>query len=183
MKKYIGGYSILDLASKTIYTDALGVLKQNKPVLVYDDPEAYFADTIKATTIDDDVVVQITKGGKTITINDVNAVSSEGDIQSKIIYMYFINLTNVTLEDDVTLPNGNFLALITDKNLDETEVIPNGRYRVYNSTYGYNGNTYNIFEVQISDGTIEVYYDSGDINNTICENFDMKIYNKSKFII
>lgn len=97
MKKYIGGYSILDLASTTIYKDALGALNQNKPVLVYDDPEAYFADTIKATTIEGDVVIQITKGGKIITINDVNAVSSEGDIYVDVKPMY---LHNVELKDN-----------------------------------------------------------------------------------
>lgn len=88
MKKYIGGYSILDLASTTIYADALGALKQDKPVLVYDTPECYFADTIKATTIDGDDVVQITKGGKTITIANDNTITNVGDIQNHL-YKYF----------------------------------------------------------------------------------------------
>lgn len=91
MKKYIGGYSILDLASTTIYADALGALKQDKPVLVYDTPECYFADTIKATTIDDEPVIQITKGGKTITIANDNTITNVGDIQT-IYHRYMINM-------------------------------------------------------------------------------------------
>ena len=44
MKKnlYIGGYSILDLNDTNVYAQALICAKQNKPVLVYDDPERYF---------------------------------------------------------------------------------------------------------------------------------------------
>lgn len=82
-----GGYAIIDLASTTIYKDALDAVASNKPVVVYDLPNVYFADTIKVATIDDDKVVVITKGGKTITINDANAVSSEGDIQGSL-YTY-----------------------------------------------------------------------------------------------
>ncbi len=89
MKKYIGGYAILDLASTTIYADALGALAQDKPVLVYDLPDVHFADTIKATTIDDDDVVQITKGGKTITIANDNTITNVGDIQN---HLYLMNL-------------------------------------------------------------------------------------------
>lgn len=82
MKKnlYIGGYSILDLADANVYAQALICAKQNKPVLVYDDPLKYYADTIAIDTDNDDNVV-ITKGGKTITITDANSVSSEGEIQ------------------------------------------------------------------------------------------------------
>lgn len=91
MKKnlYIGGYSILDLNDTNVYAQALICAKQNKPVLVYDDPERYFADTIAISG--DDVV--ITKGGKTITITDANSVSSVGDIQEKIphFYLYVTN--------------------------------------------------------------------------------------------
>ena len=92
MKKYIGGYSILDLASTTIYADALGALKQDKPVLVYDLPECYFADTIKATTIDGDDVVQITKGGKTITIANDNTITNVGDNQ---LHRYNLTINNI----------------------------------------------------------------------------------------
>jgi len=136
MKKYIGGYSILDLASTTIYADALGVLKQNKPVLVYDDPEAYFADTIKL--VNDDVV--ITKGGKTITINDVNAVSSEGEIANHLYSLCikfdfqidsdnnnecFINIkyasNTITINELLNLLNGG--EVIYDNGVDQLYVV------------------------------------------------------------
>lgn len=101
MKKYIGGYSILDLASPTIYADALGALKQDKPVLVYDEPECYYADTIKATTIDGDDVIQITKGGKTITIANDSTITNVGDIQN---HLYEIGI-------EFELKNDNNVAL------------------------------------------------------------------------
>lgn len=96
MKKnlYIGGYSILDLADANVYAQALICAKQNKPVLVYDNPERYFADTITIDTDNDDNVV-ITKGGKTITITDANSVSSEGTIQyiASKLFRHFISIT------------------------------------------------------------------------------------------
>lgn len=74
-----GGYVIIDLNDTTkIYKQALGCLKSGKPVLVYDAPNIYYADTI--AKVGDDVV--ITKGGKTITIKDANSVSSEGIVKA-----------------------------------------------------------------------------------------------------
>lgn len=92
MEKYKkGGYSILDLESSTIYADSVKALDSNKPVVVYDGTNApYFADTISLSGTS----VVITKGGKTITINDTNSVSSEGVV------------ANPTMENIVDL-NGN----------------------------------------------------------------------------
>lgn len=113
----VNGYVTLDLASKNIYKEALGAIKAQKPVMVVDAPDVYFADTIKTTTIDDDVVVQITKGGKTITINDVNAVSSEGDIQIKS-HLWHYNICPDTTDYgfNITLPFdlGNDNVIIND---------------------------------------------------------------------
>lgn len=105
MKKYIGGYAILDLTSTTIYADALGALAQDKPVLVYDLPDVYFADTIKATTIDGDDVIIITKGGKTITIANDNTITSTGIVSAP------------TMENIVDL-NGNKRFIEGDINID-----------------------------------------------------------------
>jgi len=122
MKKYIGGYAILDLASTTIYADALGALKQDKPVLVYDDPECYFADTIKATTIDGDDVVQITKGGKTITIANDNTITNVGDIQSKF-HQYHVIIKDTTNTEYNCLICINDLKYNTNVELDMTMEI------------------------------------------------------------
>ena len=77
------GYVVINLNdTEKIYSKALKVLASGKPVLVMDDPQVYYADTI--TMSGDDVV--ITKGGKTITITDANAVSSIGNIQKHLWY-------------------------------------------------------------------------------------------------
>lgn len=74
----INGYVFVDLLGANVYKKALGAIRSGKPVLVKDYNQVYYADAIGTATIDGDVVVQIVKGGKTITINDANAVSSEG---------------------------------------------------------------------------------------------------------
>ena len=95
----VNGYVTLDLASKNIYNESIRAKASGKPIMVVDAPNVYFADTISVQTIDDDKVVVITKGGKTITINDANAVSSEGEIQN---HLYRINFrANIISGDDV----------------------------------------------------------------------------------
>ena len=89
----VNGYVTLDLASNKIYNESLNAIKSGKPVMVVDAPNVYFADTIKVATIDDDKVVVITKGGKTITINDANAVSSEGTIQPSTSENHLYNVS------------------------------------------------------------------------------------------
>ena len=73
----INGYVFLDLTKSNVYAKALKVLGADKPVVIKDGSGApYFVDSL---TLDGTNVV-ITKGGKTITINDANAVSSEGSV-------------------------------------------------------------------------------------------------------
>lgn len=83
----VNGYVTLDLASNKIYNESLNAIKSGKPVMVVDTPNVYFADTIKVATIDDDKVVVITKGGKTITIANDNIITNVGDINIKT-YVY-----------------------------------------------------------------------------------------------
>lgn len=90
----VNGYVFVDLTGENVYKKALGAISAKKPVLVKDYDQIYFADTITTKTVDDDLVVVITKGGKTITITDANSVSSEGIVD------------NPTMENIVDL-NGN----------------------------------------------------------------------------
>lgn len=115
----VNGYVTLDLASTNIYKESLGAIKAQKPIMVVDLPNVYFADTIKATTIDGDDVVQITKGGKTITINDVNAVSSEGDIQQLAPTIHHHNLIG-NVRDGGNSTDIEFS--VTIDNFDETPI-------------------------------------------------------------
>ena len=177
--KYIGGYSILDLTDTTNVSKQANICyTQDKPVLVYGaNGEKYFADSITKSGTN----IIITKGGQTITIANDNTITIVGDIQEKKLYLYILDLAGVTLQTNVTLPNGPYLAIISNENFDET--IPNGNYRAYNCLYGYNSDTYNIYTLHIADGEVEVYHDSGDVNVAICDDYDMSIYEKSEFII
>lgn len=74
-----GGYTMLDLAVAT-YKDAAQAFNVNKPIMVYDNSQVYYADTCVYDT-DNDAYV-LTKGGKTITIDSSNNVVSSGDIQN-----------------------------------------------------------------------------------------------------
>lgn len=148
-----GGYVILDLESTTIYTDALKAIQAKKPVVVYDEPNIYFADTIKADTIDDDAVVIITKGGKTITITDVNSVSSEGEIQpsggeggSSVYVCHFLDESNqVTLTD---AQKNELVEKITDLNtiFKFAKVDASDNVLVYSVRYGVDAGTGDILE-------------------------------------
>ena len=76
MQKLNGGYVMIDLNdTNNIYARAKAAIGCGKPIMIFDDPECYYADSI---ALDGDDNVIIVKGGKTITINDANAVISEG---------------------------------------------------------------------------------------------------------
>ena len=70
-----GGYTMLDFATAT-YKDVAAAFNANKPILVYDNSQVYYADTCVYDS-DNDAYV-ITKGGKTITIDSSNNVVSSG---------------------------------------------------------------------------------------------------------
>lgn len=128
MKKYIGGYSILDLTDANVSAQANACYNQDKPVLVYGaNGERYFADTITKSGTS----IIITKGGKTITIANDNTITSEGDIQNHLWsyticldstdYGFTINLPfdlgtkNVTINDDDSLnENKDFIQKLID---------------------------------------------------------------------
>ena len=81
----VNGYVFVDLLGANVYKKALGAIRAKKPVLVKDYDQIYYADNITTKTVDGDLVVVITKGGKTIEINDANAVSSTGEIIANIM--------------------------------------------------------------------------------------------------
>lgn len=135
----VNGYVTLDLASKNIYKEALGAIKVGKPVMVVDAPDVYFADTIKTTNIDDDVVVQITKGGKSITINDVNAVSSEGVIQA---HVYQISVGGDDSSDNSLYFNA---YIFTTRNDLTKENVLNFLQNYFLIGSGHNGTTHAVY--------------------------------------
>ncbi len=133
----VNGYVTLDLASNNIYNESLNAIASGKPVMVVDAPNVYFADTIAISG--DDVV--ITKGGKTITINDANAVSSVGDIQEKT-HLYLINLVGEDSDANSLYVFMNLLTLrndLTSENLIDylKTYLANNKYQIN----GYNGDS------------------------------------------
>ena len=86
-----GGYTMLDLAAAT-YKDAAAAFNTNKPIMVYDNSQVYYADTCVYDS-DNDAYV-LTKGGKTITIDSSNNVVSSGNIQNHL-YKYRFNVSDM----------------------------------------------------------------------------------------
>lgn len=77
----VNGYVFLDLTKSNVYQKALKVLESGKPVVVKDGSGApYYVDTMNLIG----TMIVITKGGKTITINDLDVVTSVGDIQNHL---------------------------------------------------------------------------------------------------
>lgn len=165
----VNGYVTLDLASKNIYKEALGAIKAQKPVMVVDLPNVYFADTIKATTINDEPVVQITKGGKTITINDVNAVSSEGDIQKKKKHFHNICIINPEANSYPSVLN---FVLVNERSTKYTtfnEIQTYFKDNINDVVYGANGLYFNAKTGEITNTKANVYvkYDSERLANYV----------------
>lgn len=134
----VNGYVFLDLTKSNVYAEALKVLGTDKPVVIKDGSGApYFVDSL---TLDGTNVV-ITKGGKTITITDANAVSSEGDIQEKA-HSYLVNLIGEDTSNNSIYVFMNLLTLRND--LTSENVIDYLKTYLANTKYqinGYNGDS------------------------------------------
>ena len=104
-----GGYTMLDLATAT-YKDAAAAFNANKPIMVYDNSQVYYADTCVYDG-DNDAYI-LTKGGKTITIDSSNNVVSSGDIQEKL-HLYQIDISGKVGGDNIQF----FMNIYSTKNL------------------------------------------------------------------
>lgn len=174
MKKYIGGYSILDLTDANVSVQANVCYNQNKPVLVYGaNGERYFADTITKSGTN----IIITKGGKTITIASDNTITNVGDVQNHLYSNNIMIYGDDENENSVYL----FLNIISDKDMSTTEIenyIKNfdGAESEYLAVSGY-----------CSDTETTYHYINYDVNKfSICDNTDTNhdfvinsIYNKA----
>ena len=177
MKRYIGGYAILDLTSETIYNDALTLANVDKPILIYpENDKPVFADTFEIDS--DNNVVIITIGGQTITIANDNTITTSGVIQNHL-YIYQLDLSGATLASDIGLPNGYYsIAVYSNVKLDDSKPLPEGKYICFNSCYEINSSTNNIFEIEYSNNQLEVVYDGNDDNSRLATSYDGSIYNE-----
>ena len=122
-----GGYTMLDLAVAT-YKDAAQAFNVNKPIMVYDNSQVYYADTCVYDT-DNDAYV-LTKGGKTITIDSSNNVVSSGDIQNHL-YLLIGDSTDLSFDDpDYSAGHSNYYKIISSKEYKKLSDLPNGEYQI-----------------------------------------------------
>lgn len=141
-----GGYTMLDLAVAT-YKDAAAAFNANKPIMVYDNSQVYYADGIVYDS-DNDAYV-ITKGGKTITIDSSNNVVSSGDIQilKNHIYALTFNISDMYYTIFTTKSCGMNAKIINvgedeaRTTLSLTDDEKKALYDAYKTAL-YNGNTF-----------------------------------------
>lgn len=150
----VNGYVFVDLLGVNVYKKALGAIRSGKPIMVLDAPNVYFADTFKTDVVDGDNVVIITKGGKTITINDNNSVTSEGEIQpsseggsSVYVCDFLSDNTEVTLTDE---QKNELVSKLNDPNIiiKFAQIDATFNVLVYSVSYGIDAGT----------GDIDTYY-------------------------
>ena len=92
-----GGYVMIKSSDSEIYSKVKKAIEIGKPILYYEnDTTCYYIDS--ASIVGTDVI--LTKGGKTITIDNDNNVVSSGDIQNHLYnYHFYISYDN---SDEVT---------------------------------------------------------------------------------
>lgn len=171
----VNGYVFVDLTGENVYKKALGAIRAKKPVLIKDYDQIYFADTIATKTVDDDLVVEITKGGKTITITATNSVSSEGDIQEKIYY-YEIDMSDLKIPGEDAGMNPDYCILISKININDLKFseLPIGTYvLIAHNTQGQLDNNIPLFIVK--DNNELVIYSNND------DRYKLEIENDNRF--
>ena len=173
MKKYIGGYSILDLTDANVSAQANACYNQDKPVLVYGaNGERYFADTITKSGTS----IIITKGGKTITIANDNTITNVGDIQNHL-YRYDLDFE---FTYDGQYVNRFFIQVYVNKNLNKNDLLTymtdhNGFF-IASGLINFNGTEFsscaiNSFLINDDDLTLVIYLNSqSDTEYTITLN-------------
>ena len=88
-----GGYLMVSKSDTNLYTKLNNALTTGKPVLFYEDANTcYYIDTITKSGTD----IVLTKGGKTITIENDGDITEVGNIQptEKHLYKHYIRVTD-----------------------------------------------------------------------------------------
>ena len=165
MKKYIGGYAILDLTSPTIYKDALALENIDKPIVVYQsNAKPCFIDTF---VIDSDNDVVIINGS--LTIASDNTIT--GDLE-KHLYLYNANVvsTDETYNFYITLLSSKEITTIQE--LVENSII----LSIFEDD---DGETWTIENYYIVDGVVNglsIYSYNNDKDDTInATNFTLDV--------
>lgn len=154
-----GGYTMLDLATAT-YKDAAAAFNANKPIMVYDNSQVYYADTCVYDS-DNDAYV-LTKGGKTITIDSSNNVVSSGEIKPSKLYVHTLTIFTKSVNtidgclNAVIISKSNEKIDTPTKLLDTIKSWVDNGYATLGTSGFYNDGTNLINTTQI------VYAETGD---------------------
>lgn len=113
-----GGYIIINKDDANIHAKASEALIQGKPILFYEDnTTCYYIDTISLSGTS----VVLTKGGKTITITDANAVTESGDIQAHLYNYYASSVYLQTTAYGEIRGTWMFTAIEDDYDINSTD--------------------------------------------------------------
>lgn len=150
-----GGYLMVSKTDTKLYEKLNKALTLGKPVLWYEDENTcYYIDTITLSGTD----IILTKGGKTITIENDGDITESGNIQptEKKLYRHTIELKVNEHNLDST-----FIEIINDKSSQMTLDDIKASISVINtfgkSTFSYDGNTVAPLSLQWN-GTLFIEY-------------------------
>lgn len=139
MRKYLnGGYYTIDLEDGSANrNELLDAINYGKAIMIKFNTQTYFADSV---VIDEDTQnIIITKGGKTITIDEYGDVDDVGDIQpeEKHLYTTLFDSSDLILEnEDISLGHSQYYVILQafTPNSVKLSELPNGEYTVITGT-------------------------------------------------
>lgn len=152
-----GGYLMVSKTDTNLYTKLNNALTLGKPVLWYeDDNTCYYIDTITKSGTD----IVLTKGDKTITIENNGDVTESGDIQTHLYSNNIRLLGTDSYEHDIYI----FFTIIANKILEKSEILD--YIKQFTNVYllpcnGYDNNTDKVI--------VSLYYENNNykyLNNT-----------------
>ena len=156
-----GGYLMVSKSDTNLYAKLNNALTVGKPILWYEDETTcYYIDTITKSGTD----IILTKGGKTITIEDDGDINETGNIQpqEKHLYQHTISLdrTGYHITFNVITNDKTSITIDTLPLLKGYTTIATGIQQTGPSVYGVYGNvtideTELVFEgCHINDGSV-----------------------------
>lgn len=130
-----GGYVIINKALDNVYELANNALTSGKPILWYEDENTcYYIDTISKSGTD----IILTKGGKTITIENDGDITETGDIQNHL-YQYYIMIYGELGSNSIYVGfnlSSKININISDMDLDDVKTLIGENRYIANIAYG-----------------------------------------------
>lgn len=136
MRKYLnGGYYTIDLEDGSANrSELLDAIKYGKAIMIKFNTETYFADSVAIDEDTQDII--ITKGGKTIIIDEYGDVNDVGDVKQHLYTTLFDSSDLILENEDISLGRSQYYAILQtfkSSNVKLSE-LPNGEYTVITGT-------------------------------------------------